>query len=281
MRRAFTLVELLMGMMITTMLSTVLGAMMVAVTDGWDHTTGLDDATQQARIGMERIGYMVSQAGVYQLPGQPTIPGLAVVQRPDGSNLLPEILVVWSGGPTGGMSAAGMQSRLPLISELVIYAPQASNPSRLVEITSPANMASIDFSAPEFGATILAIVAAPPVTPVLLCDRLHVSSLGGGPFGGAQWAGNARFEIFQLPSDASLAGVVPGSTNWNNLVWSQGIVSSSFGLRQATLRMELQLEPRPLPPGTTFTGQSVPAVALSNSAIPFIGSASFPYAYSP
>ena len=78
-RQAFTLLELMIGMMLTTMLAFMLAGMIVAVGLGWDHCAGLDSGCQQARVSIDRIQYMISQAGTYQLAGQRTVLGLAIV----------------------------------------------------------------------------------------------------------------------------------------------------------------------------------------------------------
>lgn len=268
-RSGFLLIDLLMGMAITAMICAMLASVILAATSAWDHSTGVEDATQQARISMDRIRYMIAQAGVYQVSGQPVTDGIAVVNRTVASVPYPEVLVIWSGGQNGGMAATGVQTRLPLVSELVIYAPQADDPSRLVEITSPADSSSIDFNSSNFTTTILAIISSTQNKKVLLSDRVHLSSL---PSGGGATAGNIRFEVFKSPSGATLTGVSTGTAQWTGLVWSQGIVSSSAGLRQTTVRMEFQLNLRPNSP----TGSST-----TTAAFPFIGSASYRYLYHP
>lgn len=268
-RSGFLLIDLLMGMLITAMICGMMGSVILAATSAWDHATGVEDATQQARISMDRIKYMLSQAGVYHVTGQPVMDGIAVVNRTVASVPYPEVLVIWSGGQNGGMAAVGLQARLPLVSELVLYAPQTDDPSRLVEITSPTDMSSIDFTSPSFTTTILAIVDSSQSKNVLLSDRVHLSSL---PSGGATTAGNIRFEVFKSPSGTSLTGVNAGTTEWSNLVWSQGVVTSGSGLRQTTVRMEFQLNLRPNSPTGSLT---------TTAAFPFIGSASYRYIYNP
>ena len=269
-----SLVELLIGMALNSMLALVLAGMTIAVSSGWEHTTGLDDATQQARVTVERIKYMVSQAGVYQLAGQSPVDGIAVVERASGSYRFPEILVVWSGGRTGGMVNNGVLTRLPVINELVIYAPQYDDPTRLVEIIDLNNTNTIDFTSASFGTTILSIVAATQSSKTLLCDRVHTTM--PVVVGSSTAAGNVRFECRESPTNAALNGVSPGSATWYSLVWSQGVVTSDSGLRQTAVRIELQLEQRPIST-ITNTQRGTPIT----SALPFIGSASYRYVYHP
>lgn len=274
-RRGFLLAELLMAMTITAMLSVVLGTMILAVNEGWQYTNGLDAATQQARISMDRIRYMVSQAGVYQLAGQPPVLGVATVSRTCGTYQLSEVLVVWSGGQTGGLASYGVQARLPLISELVIYAPQYDNPSRLIEITSPSNNSSIDFGSATFGTTILGLISSTSTSKVLLSNQIATSVM---PYqvGSSSTAGNVRFEVFQTPSATDLQGVTVGSAQWNALHWAQGVYCSTSGLRQANVRIEFELWTQAPTNSNITIGATTGAVST-----PYIGGTSYTYAYTP
>lgn len=270
-RSGFTLVELLVSLTLTTMLSFVLGAMILAAHDGWEYSDGLSEAHKQTRISLERIKYMVSQAGQYQLAGQPTTLGVAVVEQTYGTVKAPEILVVWSGGRTGGMAALGVQSRLPTVNELMIYSPDPADPSHLVEIINPSDASTLDFRAANFALRVLAILKSSSIQKTLLCDRVRTSTLYSS---GKQKpvAGNVRFENLDSPTDAELSGIAAGSPEWFDLVWAQGIVSSSSGMRQTSIRMEFQIEPRRQPLDTSN---------VTTVAIPFFGSASYRYVYQP
>ena len=85
-----------------------------------------------------------------------------------------------------------------------------------------------------------------------------------------QSVGNVRFGILWAPTDAELAGVSPGTTSWYQLNWPQGAVGSRSGMRQATLSLEVQIEP-----------DSVAAVTGTVTAIPFFDSGSVRYVYEP
>lgn len=267
----FTLVELIMGMTITSILTMVLAGMILAAGTAWDHTTGQEDAMQQARSSIDRIQYMVSQAGTYKIAGQSTVPGIAVVERVNGSTRLPEVLVVWSGGTNGGMVANGLMTRLPLVQELVIYAPRYDDPSTLVEITSPADASSIDFKSAAFSNTILTIIASNNSSKLRLSNRVHINTLSF-MVGNSTSAGAVRFEMYLTPTDSELSGVVTGSAQWYSLVWAQGVASSASGMRQAGIRMEFQLEAH---------SASVSGSSPANAAMPFFGSASYTYVYQP
>lgn len=85
-----------------------------------------------------------------------------------------------------------------------------------------------------------------------------------------QSVGCARFDIVWTPTDLELASATAGSTPWYQLTWSQGAVGSRSGMRQATLNLELQIEP-----------DGVVAGAGSVNAIPFFDSGSVRYVYEP
>jgi len=270
--RGVTLIELLMALTITTTLSIVLGGLMLAVQAAREHTEGMEEATAQAQASLERVRYMVAHAGVYQLDGAETVLGLAVVGRAWSSSLLPSILVVWSGGRGGGMAEAGVQSRLPEVDEIVMYSYDESAPSRFVEIIVPGDSTEIDFKAADFDDTILSLISSASAEQLLLCDRLRRSTLSGSPPFSDPGVGNVSFGLEQLPDEASIAAVTPGTQAWNDLVWSQAIVSSDSGMRQATVRMEIQVEPY------SFEAPSTDSIPI---AAPFFGSASYRYVYRP
>mgnify|MGYP001489646793 CR=1 FL=1 len=182
--RGFTLPEILLASTITAMLSVVLGGLVMAVQTAREHVNGLEDSTLQSGVAMERVRYMVSQTGVYEVDGQPTTLGLAIVKRNWTLFRLPEVLVVWSGGRDGGMAEAGVLNRLPLASELVVYAPDPAEVAHLLEFSFPGNSSIIDFNAVDFNDTIERLIVSNGAESVLLCDGLRVSQLslwGGRP----------------------------------------------------------------------------------------------------
>jgi hypothetical protein len=255
-----------MAMTITSLVSVVLGGLIMATYSAREHAGGIGDSATQANAAIDRIRFAAADAGVYRLSGQPTVLGLAVVRRTWSSYSMPSILVVWNGGRNGGMSKAGVLTRLPTANELTIYAPDTTVPSRLLEITLPSHTDSISFTAASFATTIASLIADSGAQKVVLCDRLRTSRLttGGGT---PATVGNIWFELEQMPSDTALSPTTPGTAAWNALIWSQGIVGADFGMRQATLRIELQTALRPTnPQGDILT-------------MPFFGSASYRYVY--
>jgi len=272
-RAGLTLVELTLATAITSMLSVVLGGLILAVQTAREHTEGLQDAVTFAQATTGRIRTMVAEAGVYQMTGTETTLGLAVISHTGSSVELPDTLVIWSGGRNGGLAAAGVQQRFPRLDELIVYTPSPTDPSRLVEVAFPGNSSSIDFRASDFASTILSLLPTSAAESILICDRVRTSvSADGTAAGGSGNVSHVRFELEQTPGDADLTAAVPGTDAWNALPWAQGIVSADSGFRQATLRIEIQIEPRTDRPA---------GGDLTPIAVPFFGSASYRYVYQP
>ncbi len=271
-RWGFTLIELLIAVMITSMLSVVLGALTFAVHRAWEYTTGHEEADLQGAAAIDRIRYMVSQAGTYKTTGGPTTLGVRTLDVTRAGIEFPQVLVVWSGGRDGGMAANGTLDRLPRINELVVYAPDLNDPALLVEYTVPSDNSTIDFNGADFDTRIAALASDLGLQTTVLCDRLRRSVLGRDASGVVNTIGNVRFAIESFPTDDELASAAPGSDAWNALIWPQGVVSTNAGLRQMNLRIELQVE---------TNRDNVDFDGSSTTSIPRFGSASVRYAYQP
>jgi hypothetical protein len=219
--------------------------------------------------------------------------GAVVVSRPVGSSSLPDALVLWAGGRSGGMAANGVQTRLPVVSELLIYTWNAGTPSQLIEAAFPGQTAAFDFAASDLSTQVTNLLASNTAELIPLCEQLRVSSLStssaatslltplilpttptssspSSSTASAMSVGNVRFTLTQTPSDSDLATVTPQTTAWTQLNWPQGSFGNRSGMRQANLQIELQVEPD----GIVRTSDTV-------SAIPFFGSASVRYVYEP
>ncbi len=297
-----TLAELLISMTILSMMSVVLAGMSNAVNSAWSYTKGVEETDLQARAALERIEFMVSQTGAYKVAGQPTRLGAVVVSRSVGQSALPDALVLWTGGRSGGMAASGVQSRLPIVGELLIYTWNAGAPSQLIEAAFPGQTAAFDFAAGDLNTQVTNLLAANTAELIPLCEQLRVSSLSASssatsspttptsptsPYGpsipstptssspssstvSVMSVGNVRFALALTPSDSDLATAAPQTTAWTQLNWPQGSFGNRSGMRQANLQIELQVEPD----GIVRASDTV-------SAIPFFGSASMRYVYEP
>jgi len=271
-RAGFTFVELVSSLTILTMTMTVLSGLMLAIGQAWDHATALEESRKQSQATMSRIRWMVQQAGTYRMTGQSTTLGVATVNQAWMFYQAPSILVIWSGGTTGGMADLGVQSRLPVASELVVYAPDAQAPSKFVELTFPGNSTPVDFRAASFTTTINTLKAWTNRKSVKLCDRLRVTASQSFSWFSVPAVGNSRFELTYSPTDSQIAGASPGSQNWNDLPWAQGMAGADNGLRTASVRIELLLERNPAKPQTDN---------YYSTALPFFGSANRRYVFQP
>ena len=290
-RRGMTLAELLISMTILSMMSVVLAGMSNAVNSAWSYTKGVEDSDLQARAAIERIEFMISQTGSYDLTGQPTRLGLAVVPRTAGTTTLRDTLVLWTGGRSGGMAANGVQSRLPIVGELLIYTWDPRTPSQLLEVGFPNQTAAFDFAASDLPTQVANLLSSAAAENIPLCERLRVSALSSSAAatsgslamsgsssstsasavdGSTMSVANVRFSLTQTPSDDDLAAAAPQTVAWTQLSWPQANYSGRSGMRQATLQIELQIEPD----GIVRASDTV-------TAIPVFGSASVRYVYEP
>ncbi len=261
-----------MAMSISSMLIVALGGIVTATQSAWEHTQGIEDSQAQTTATFDRIKMMVSQAGVYQVNGQPPQVGLAVVTHSWTYFDLPDTLVVWTGGRNGGISDQGVLTRLPNINELLVYTIDPNDSHNIVELAFPDVDLSIDFNDFFFDYSIRYLIDSNYAESVLLSNRVKSSQyvLSGRPL--RQSTGNLRFEIVKTPSDASLSGVSSGTSAWMSLPWPQGTASSSTGLRQITVYFETQFE--------TMERSALNDIN-SSTALPFFGSSSRYYAYTP
>lgn len=261
-----------MAMSISAILIVALAGIVTATQSAWKHTQGIEDSQAEITASFERMKLMISQAGVYQVNGQPPRAGLAVVTRPWNYIDLPDVLVVWSGGRQGGISQNGVLNRLPRMNELLVYTSDPVETQHFVEIAFPDATAEIDFRSSSFASTIRTAIQSNQAETALLSKRLKNSQymLSGKPWGPC--AANINFRMTSTPDDASLLTVSPGTSGWMNLPWPQGTVSASSGLRQVTINYEIQFE---------TAEQTALNEINSTTALPFFGSSSRLYAYTP
>jgi len=271
-RSGLTLVELLMAMAISSILIVALGGIVTATQSAWIHSQGIEDSQAQVTATFDRIKMMVSQAGVYQVSGQPPQVGLAVVTHSWNYVDIPDTLVVWTGGRNGGISDNGTLTRLPKMNELLIYTLDPNDPHNLIEVALPESTTEIDFNSSSFKNTIRTAIKSKNAESALLCNRFKNSQyiLSGSPWGPA--TGILLFEITKTPSDSSLGAVTAGTSSWMNLSWPQGTVSASSGLRQVSVQYEAHIE---------ISERTSLNEVNSTTALPFFGSCSRLYAYTP
>jgi hypothetical protein len=139
----------------------------------------------------------------------------------------------------------------------------------LLEITSPSDSRSLPLDqagVSPYRQMIDDLKTSASSQKVVLTDLLRVASADIGGIAGRR--GAVRFEQELRPSAAAWSQYKAGTLTWNSLVWPQGLGGSKSGLRQAWLRMELQLMPG---------DESYAQDPNGSLAVPFFGSAALYY----
>lgn len=263
-RGAFTLVELLMSLVVMSLVTMVLGGLIMAVQTANEYSEGTSNATHQADATIQRLKFIVSQAGVYRIGTAPTVPGLAVVTMNWEGVPCPQVLVVWSGGQQGGMVDQGVQTRLPKINELVIYAIDPNNSHHFVEIFFKNKTAEIDFQSSGFASKIRSLIHLSAAEKTILCDSIRSVSDSGE----SATTGAVKISLRWTPRDYQIDKKETATDEWLALNWVQGICGSDSGLRQGTIQIELQIQ---------RSKNRVDGPTASTTAIPFFGSMSYRY----
>jgi prepilin-type N-terminal cleavage/methylation domain-containing protein len=238
-RRGITLLELLIALAIMTAVAAALGALARAVETGAECGTTRSLLTQHARVCLERISRAGNEAVANEI-----FPGLLVLDEWEEGYRFPDTLVVWQ--PLG---AAQDSLGLPRLNELVVYCPHPdpSKSRKLVEIRDDRTTAlSSDpgqWRAAVAGIKSRAIQAGSSSMLTVLTNRLRTAVAGGRP------RGAVRFERRLRPSDEEWSvylveaarGAAEERAAWSALSWVQDLRGNSAGLRQAYVRIELQL----------------------------------------
>jgi len=271
-RLGLTLLELLIALSIMVMVVGALGGLARAVQSGSAYSEGRGAATQHARVALERITRTVDEAVANE-----QFPGILVLAEQEGSWRFPDTLAVWHPEPSvlaahPERAALDDPNRLPFHDELVVFCPDPGAPNRLVEIRStrsvplssnaaawPAEIEVFKSAMTLDTAAFSGVGATAPTYPAVTLTELLRSSRAGDSHL-AEVRGAVRFERRLRPSDDEWKS----STAWESLPWVQGVYGANTGLRQAWLRVELQLMPNEIagqldasePQATTFFGSA-------------------------
>lgn len=252
-----TLLEVLLALSVVAMVAVALLGLSRAVAIGSAYSEGIGLTTQHARVLLERMTRTVREA-----TANANFPGFIVVPDQVGSWRFPDTLVVWH-----PESAPADSTGWPLFSELVIYCPHPQEPGWLMEIRVPEDTRPVPTLASlgVWQAELASIKASAAATAVRLTDRVRICT--APELGNSIQRGAVRFEARYRPSLDEWTAYKAGTTAWNALTWPQSLYGPNTGLRQAWLRIEVQL----------VTGQHSPEQA----GYPFFGSAALYYPLSP
>lgn len=255
-RHGLTLVEMLLSLAVLAIIAVALAGLAKAVQMNSDYGEGHATVTQHARVVLERIERTVSEA-----TASPSFPGVLALNTYVGSWRFPDTLIVWH--PASGTTAVD-PSGLPRFNELVIYYPNPLKPSQLLEVTLPndTRVAPAVDSQSTWLAEVAKLSSSSSAEKVVLTDMLRTCLSSGSTTEGLR--GAVRFESRLRPSADEWSQYSAGTLAWKKLSWVQGISGWKTGLRQAQVRVELQL----VPTGSTGLGspESQPAVTFFGSA---------------
>jgi hypothetical protein len=244
------LIELLIASAVMAMTMAALAALGKAVQVNAAYGDGHGQAVQHARVAIERITRMAREA-----TASPSFPGFLVLTEAEAGWRFPDTVVIWhpSGSPVD-------PNGLPRFNELIIYCPDPEDPHQLVEITAPSDTRTVPALSDltTWASRIDGIKNASSSQMVMLTDLMRSCPVGTG------FRGAVRFESRLRPSAEEWTSYQAGDLDWDDLPWVQGLYGSKTGLRQAWLRIELQLMP-----GATVIGDD----PGGQQAMAFLGSA--------
>ncbi len=248
-RRGLTLVELLMASAATAIIAMGLGSLAMAVYAGHEHISGRTSTAQHGRVCLERIRRYVEGATASE-----SFPGCVVFSETSGTDSFPEILVVWS--PT---STATAPTGLPRVGELVIIAPDPSNPNCLLECTRRSSTATVPALSNVSSWFTLIDQFRSTANDATRTELTNLLRTGQATRNGATtMRGAARFRVTMTPSETDWAAYRAGTKTWTSLNWPLDFSGADFGSRRITCATELQL---------------VPEGGVAAEAIPFFGAA--------
>lgn len=251
-RRAFTMVELMLAMAIMGMVLVAVGTLTQAVHHTNEYTQAVSTATQHARVAMQRVSQTVAKA--YATADEP---GCALVETVD-TEYFPQTLVVWA--PNG--NPANLDGP-PLVGEFVIYTPNPNDPMELWELTAPGDsrtqsLASINSVSGR--ALIASLKASGTTVKRTVTTRLRTVSLF------SQTRPILRFTVEARPTVADWAAFQAGTLAWDELPWPQSLYGNDWGVRATRVKMEMWMSIAP---------RSNPDASAMDHAIPFFSSATF------
>lgn len=258
-RSGLTLVEMLLAISILGITAGTLTALALAVQQGTTYSQDYSTSTQHGRVALERITRAVSGATATD-----AYPGAVVVYDLLGTWRFPDTLVVWR--PNG---APANPSGPPLASELVMFCPDPVNPNQLLEVTMPGDGTPVplndaSLNTPIWRTQIKTWASAASSNKVLLTDLVRAAQYDSNTNRAA-----IRFETDMHPTSSEWSACQAQPTLWSSLNWPQGLGGAQAGLRQVSVRVELQLLPN------SFKGQLDPQ---AQQTVPFLASAAFSYA---
>ncbi len=257
-RAGLSLIELMLAVSTMLMIVVALTTMAHGVHAGAEYSNGYGTATQHARVTLDRVSSAVSKTYSCE-----NYPGAWVFADTAGSYTFPDTLVIWWPTTTPANSAGP-----PLMNELLVFCQDPSDTGTLAEIRCPTdgtpwsaytNASAMKLQIDKFKTSVGA-------QKTVVTDLMRVVTLGGLPAGSRTTRPGLRFEVQMTPTLAEMSAYRAGSKTWKSLLWPQGMYGSKTGMRQVSVRTEIQLMP-----GRVWSANS----PGSKTAIPYLGSTAF------
>jgi len=259
-RRGLTLAELLVATTIMLMIATAVGALATTVQTTNSFCQGYTVSAQHARVALSRIENTIQACYANE-----QFPGFIVVSEQAGGQYLPYTLVIWK--PASGTPAN--PAGLPLVSELVIYAPDPAHPNELIELSAPTETGTVPAATDMTNWRILTdqLKSSTSTNKVVLTTRLRTAPLTGSysdTLSPSDLRGLVRFRRVMAPTEQEWAQYRGSTRSWQDIAWPLDSYRLTSGTRAVVCQTELQIAP----------GSMASAAA---TAIPFYGSTSITY----
>lgn len=254
-RRGLSLTELLVASTIMVLIAGGMGSLAMTAHSANSYSHGRIVAAQHARVALDRIEQTIDKAVASE-----QFPVCLIVTEQVGSEELPQTLVVWSPA-NSAVDPTGM----PRVSELVIFAPDPSQPGRLVEFRSPsdASIAPATSNTSAWRTLIDGIKASLASERIVITDRLRTAPLSGAwspSLTASELRGVVRFRRVMTPTEQQWSQYKLGTRSWSAVDWPLDSFRTTSGTRAVACQTELQI----------VSGDMAHAAA---TAVPFFGSA--------
>jgi prepilin-type N-terminal cleavage/methylation domain-containing protein len=254
-RRGLSLTELLIASAIMVLIAGGMGTLAMTVHTANDYSRGRIVSAQHARVALDRIEQAIDRGQASE-----QFPLCLVVSEQVGSQELPQTLVVWL-----PLAAAIEANGMPHVNELVVFAPDPSQPRNLVEFraSGDTSQAPAISNVAAWRTLVDGLKTSQTTERVVITDQLRTAPLSGPwtqTLTASQLRGVVRFRRIVAPSVQEWSQYKAGTRDWDELAWPLGSFRTASGTRTVVCQTELQVV-------------SGDMAAAESTAVPFFGSA--------
>jgi len=255
-RAGLTLIELLVGVMVTAMIAAALATVAYSVNQLDAAASGRSESAQHARVALGHIEQEVARCH-----GSFEFPGVAMFAQSVGTERFPDTLVVWApDGPPADPTG------LPRFREIVVFTPHPQRPRQLLRIedrSDPRVVPPLDDEV-SWQNELADMRARLADDALVLTDRMRVAAEPMGNGSAVRFRAALRFYVSSRPGPQERDDYQSGLLPWEELRWPLGMVDREHGLARTRCEIELQLVPDP------ESGNSDSIVYLGSAAVEFI-----------